>query len=187
MGDVWELAHGLDPNDPNDAGGDADTDGLTNAEEYARTTDPHDADSDGDGIADGLEVSTYSTDPAVADSDGDGLVDGDEIALGTNPLSADHDGDGMSDGWEYVNGLDPTDPLDAGDDADGDGCSNLSEYTRGTDPNDAGSLPSKSDTAVSCAASVPAVSGMPACILLACVAVAFVRRQERVTVQHRQH
>jgi T5SS/PEP-CTERM-associated repeat protein len=39
----WELAAGLDPFNPNDAGLDEDGDGLTNLQEYFTDTDPHDA------------------------------------------------------------------------------------------------------------------------------------------------
>jgi hypothetical protein len=34
MPDEWELAMGLDPDDPADGGGDLDGDGYTNVEEY---------------------------------------------------------------------------------------------------------------------------------------------------------
>ena len=40
--DVWEVAHKLDPQNPDDADLDADADGFTNAEEYAAKTDPGD-------------------------------------------------------------------------------------------------------------------------------------------------
>ena len=40
MLDAWEIAHGLDPNNANDAGLDADNDGITNIEEYYNGTDP---------------------------------------------------------------------------------------------------------------------------------------------------
>ena len=43
MPDEWETAFGLDPNNSNDAGGDADGDGLTNLSEYLAGTDPGDA------------------------------------------------------------------------------------------------------------------------------------------------
>lgn len=42
---------------------DVDLDGLTNAEEYKLKTDPNNADSDGDGIADGDEVNIFGSDP----------------------------------------------------------------------------------------------------------------------------
>jgi hypothetical protein len=54
--DAWELANGLDPNDPRDLLADADHDGLNAAEEYARGTSPRKADTDGDGFSDGAEV-----------------------------------------------------------------------------------------------------------------------------------
>lgn len=38
--DSWELAHGLNPNDPTDADQDTDGDGLTNRLEYIAGTDP---------------------------------------------------------------------------------------------------------------------------------------------------
>ncbi len=40
--DDWEIAHGLNPNDPSDALADSDGDGLNNLEEYVAGTDPHD-------------------------------------------------------------------------------------------------------------------------------------------------
>ena len=85
--DDWEIAHGLDPNNPVDAQEDPDRDGLTNLQEYLRGTDPRNA-----------------------DTDGDGLKDGDEVARGTNPLLWDTDGDGISDGLEVQTGSDPLDP-----------------------------------------------------------------------------
>jgi subtilisin family serine protease len=42
---AWELAHGLDPEDPADAARDEDGDGLTNREEYFANTDPRSAGS----------------------------------------------------------------------------------------------------------------------------------------------
>ena len=62
--------------DLGDGTGDADGDGLTNWEEVKRYhTDPHDADTDGDGLMDGYEVQN-GTDPLNPDSDGNGIPDG---------------------------------------------------------------------------------------------------------------
>ncbi len=107
---------------------DNDGDGLSNADEATRGTDPNDADSDDDGIDDGDEVAA-GTDPLAADTDGDGLDDGDEPSYGTDPVDADSDDDGLSDGDEVGWG---TDPLVA--DSDGDGLSDGAEVDDGTDP-----------------------------------------------------
>ncbi|MBA4313642.1 MAG: hypothetical protein C0417_13540 [Chlorobiaceae bacterium] len=97
---------------------DNDKDGLTNNEEEELGTDPNNADTDGDGLMDGMEVRTYITNPLKADTDGDGLNDGDEIKrYKTNPLKTDTDGDGLNDGDE-VNKY-KSDPLNT--DTDGDG------------------------------------------------------------------
>ena len=70
MPDVWESSNGLDPNDSNDAGMDADNDGLTNLEEYGYGTDPNNADTDGGGVNDGDEITNMS-DPNNNTDDGD--------------------------------------------------------------------------------------------------------------------
>ncbi len=104
--DEYEIAHGMNPNDPSDAAKDFDADGLTNLQEYNLGTNPRLADTDGDGIPDGQEVA-LSTNPLKADTDGDGLNDGDELKRGLNPLLADSDGDGIPDGLELQLGLNP--------------------------------------------------------------------------------
>lgn len=43
--DEWESQHGLQTNNPTDAGLDADLDGMSNAQEYQTGTDPNDSDS----------------------------------------------------------------------------------------------------------------------------------------------
>ena len=114
--------------------------GTTIEYRFGHGTDPLNADTDGDGLPDGAEVSIHRTDPRKADSDGDGLSDLRELGLGTDPMSQDTDGDGLRDGWEIDNGLDPLVPSgDDGADADidGDGLTNLQEQQRGTDPHDA--------------------------------------------------
>jgi hypothetical protein len=86
--DDYEIAHGLNPNDPTDALADPDHDGLTNLQEFQLGTDPHNPDTDGDGLSDGDEVNIYHTNPLVPDTDGDGIPDGVEVANGTDPLNS---------------------------------------------------------------------------------------------------
>jgi hypothetical protein len=96
---------------------DAGADGLQQNGE----TDPARADTDGDGLGDGVEVRGRNpTDPTKADSDGDGLSDGTEDAdhdgaigpLETDPNAVDTDLGGVPDGTEVRAGTDPLDPAD---------------------------------------------------------------------------
>jgi hypothetical protein len=50
---------------------DPDKDGLTNLEEYTNNTDPNNADSDLDGLADGDEVNVFGTNPLKSNSNDD--------------------------------------------------------------------------------------------------------------------
>ena len=156
--DEYEIANGLDPSNPADAGADLDGDGLTSLEEFARGTDPRDADSDDDGTSEGAEVGAGcnpklnevvvllpilqmilsedapADDPGTSDADEDGLTAAQEAEFGTNPNVADTDGDGLQDGDEVSRG---SDPLVA--DTEGDGVEDGDEVTAGTDPLDADS------------------------------------------------
>ena len=59
---------------------------MTNWFERRRTkTNPRKADTDGDGVKDGVEVRRTKTNPRKADTDGDGVNDGDEVAAGSDP------------------------------------------------------------------------------------------------------
>ncbi|NND54027.1 MAG: hypothetical protein HKN56_03525 [Gammaproteobacteria bacterium] len=122
MGDAYEIANGLDITDPTDADTDLDGDGLTNIEEYWLNIPANSADTDGDGVNDGDEISIYMTDPTAVDTDGDGL----------------------DDGYEATNGLDPT-ASNRAVDTDGDLIDDVSEFNVGTDPFDAASTPPFTD------------------------------------------
>ena len=108
MTDAWEIANGLDPEDPEDAGQDADNDGLNNLKEFQLGLDPNSKDTDGDGAEDGFEFDNDS-DPKDPDTDDDELTDGEEFAEGTDPMDPDTDGDGFRDGFEVAKGSDPND------------------------------------------------------------------------------
>lgn len=54
---------------------DADSDGLFDDEEQQAGTDPHRADTDGDGLSDEAEVYYHRTNPLLSDTDGDGVGD----------------------------------------------------------------------------------------------------------------
>ena len=68
-----------------DTAEDADSDGLTEAEE----------DLNNNGVLDAGE-----TDPVLPDTDGDALWDGLELRLGSDPTLVDTDADGLTDGAE---------------------------------------------------------------------------------------
>ncbi|MDQ7075642.1 MAG: hypothetical protein Q9O24_10940 [Gammaproteobacteria bacterium] len=111
---------------------DDDGDGLRNGDEVALGTDPNNADSDGDGLNDAVEVGGNVAAPL--DSDGDGVID----ALESKRNDADQDG--VSDQLDPANN-DACNP-DASValcDADGDGLNNGQERLLGTDPNRADS------------------------------------------------
>ncbi|HVG07450.1 MAG TPA: Ig-like domain-containing protein [Thermoanaerobaculia bacterium] len=98
-------------------------------------------DSDGDGLADDLELANglNPNDPidALEDLDADGLTNRQELAeFGTGLRNADSDGDGILDGEEVAAGADgfATNPLLA--DTDGDGLRDRLEVTTGSDPTD---------------------------------------------------
>ncbi len=92
-------------------------------------TDPSNADTDGDGLSDGWEISR-GLDPQKQNTDSDGLYDNIEIVTGTDPTKRDADGDGLNDYWEVNHeGFDPLDP-----DMDGDGILDGREVAAGSSP-----------------------------------------------------
>jgi hypothetical protein len=124
---------------------DADSDGLTDAEEadgwmifvtteesYSSptvTSEPTVPDTDADGIID-LDEATLRSNPRSIDSDEDSLQDSEEWELGTNLTCWDTDGDGLGDGAEVEFGSDPMLV-----DTDGEGLSDYHEFQLGLDPN----------------------------------------------------
>ncbi len=116
---------------PDCADPDDDDDGLPDANEVTRGTDPKNPDTDGDGLLDGEEVNNYGTDPKNPDTDGDGLGDGAEVKNhGTSPTNPDTDGEGLKDG-EEVN-IYRTNPNER--DTDFGGVDDFSELQNGTNP-----------------------------------------------------
>lgn len=85
---------------------DVDGDGLTVWREWLAGTDPYAADTNGNGILDGIE-DALGPNGGNPDSDGDGLTNVDEFERGTDAAVADTDGDGVVDGTD-VFPLDPT-------------------------------------------------------------------------------
>jgi hypothetical protein len=83
------------------SGTDLDADNEPDALEPDLGLDPNNADTDGDGVADGDELNIYGTEPTVFDTDGDGVSDGEELfGIQTDPLVWDTDGDGVADGQQ---------------------------------------------------------------------------------------
>jgi hypothetical protein len=128
---VTALFHGTPP--AGDDFTDSDGDGLTDNEEQRgwriivvtaggqeieryMTSDPYNADTEGDGIPDGDEKA-FGTDPRSRDTDADQLTDYQElIYIYSDPLHQDTDGDSLMDGIEF--NFFKTSPLFA--DTDGD-------------------------------------------------------------------
>ncbi|HEV8323707.1 MAG TPA: hypothetical protein VG389_18965 [Myxococcota bacterium] len=164
-----------DPLDPNNLMRDDDCDGLSDQAEFSMTwgpslaqTDPSNADSDGDGVPDGVEASATApvagagcastpldadpstfTDPTDPDSDDDGLLDGCEDANHngqvdpgeSDPRDGDTDGDGLADGLEDANAncvVDPGETNPVDEDSDGDGIGDAVEDANGNGVVDAG-------------------------------------------------
>lgn len=124
---------------------DSDHDGVNDADERAAGLDPHNPDTNGDGILDGDEDSdgdgipnkneSDTKKPGITDKDGNGKSD---ITEGKddngNPTSPkDSDGDGISDDKDTDLDNDGK-PNDQDTDMDGDGVNNADEKEAGLDP-----------------------------------------------------
>jgi len=149
MPDLWEIVHGLSHTDGIDASDDPDGDFLTNLDEFGAGTKPNLADSDVDGLDDGVEYSTdltgpdgkapstYRTNPAKKDTDDDGFLDGFELARdwhAANPVegSLDADGDGLTNRAEILVHRTNWEVADTDNDGESDGY----EIAQGTNPLD---------------------------------------------------
>ena len=108
----WEILQGLSDQVVFDASLDFDEDYLTNLQEFKLGTDPHNHDSDNDGVNDGEDFDPL--DPSVR---------------------FDNDFDGMPESWEQANGLYYDDARNGFEDQpDQDGWLNYQEYANGTSP-----------------------------------------------------
>ena len=141
---------------------DRDNDGLSDKLEALLKTNPTNADTDGDGINDGMEVGKNTSEPLDkdmngiidaledSDTDNDGLSDQLEALLNTNPVKSDTDGDGINDAKEV--GENTSEPLDKDldgiidaldtvddSDTDNDGLSDAQEKKLGSNPEEADS------------------------------------------------
>ncbi|MEC8022619.1 MAG: OmpA family protein, partial [Myxococcota bacterium] len=132
-------------------------------------TNPYDADTDDDGLFDGVERDSHLTDPLLFDTDGDGLSDGLELGITTekldlstlgddtdrsifvpdacpesktDPTRADTDDDAKSDGEEDVN---KDGCFDDCADEDGDGVQDDLTCVPEYDPNKQGDVELDSD------------------------------------------
>ncbi|ELR64422.1 Putative calcium-binding protein [Photobacterium marinum] len=97
---------------PEPAFSDADNDGLADRFEVSLCTDSNNADTDGDGVTDGVELGVHSsfvstTNPCDTDTDNDGIDDKFELVHGSDALFSDGhldaDGDGKTTWNNYVN------------------------------------------------------------------------------------
>ncbi|MHA1617026.1 MAG: FG-GAP-like repeat-containing protein [Candidatus Njordarchaeales archaeon] len=117
---------------------DGDLDLLSDYTEALIGTDPHNPDTDGDGMCDSFEY-IYGLNPldpadASSDPDKDGLLNLNESIYWCDPFNPDTDGDNATDGWEIEHGFDPRNSEDGFLDNDSDDLRNSLECLYGTDP-----------------------------------------------------
>ncbi|UCE10288.1 MAG: M20/M25/M40 family metallo-hydrolase [Candidatus Thorarchaeota archaeon] len=112
---------------------DSDNDGISDADELSMGTDPYSNDTDLDGLHDYLELHTYDTSPLNNDTDFDSMPDGYEIQFNLNPnrddADEDADRDGLTNVEEYLLGTHPR-----SDDTEKDGMSDGWEVEHGLNP-----------------------------------------------------
>ena len=97
-GEVRNFAVTSDPHNP-----DTDSDGVLDSYEKLALTDPRNPDTDDDQLTDKQELYEIYSVPYRQDSDGDGLIDGREFNFYfTSPVLADSDGDQIMDGDEVI-------------------------------------------------------------------------------------
>jgi thrombospondin type 3 repeat protein len=129
--DPCPLNKDTDPNPDGSCGfEDSDGDGVSDTLEGQLGTDPHNADTDGDGTPDGLDC--LPKDKAhhdhcdallVSDSDGDGVADAnDNCPAAVNTDQADADADGVGDACDNCPATANPDQADADGDGTGDAC-----------------------------------------------------------------
>ncbi|MCL4181498.1 MAG: MSCRAMM family adhesin SdrC [Verrucomicrobia bacterium] len=122
LADVWEEIYSPGDLTKLTRTGDYDVDGLNDTAEMQRGTNPTKADTDDDGLRDGVETNTgvyvsltnTGTSPTNPDTDNDGRLDGDEVLVlpTSDPFDPDSDDDTYLDGDEVNSGFNPADPGD---------------------------------------------------------------------------
>jgi hypothetical protein len=81
---------------------DSDQDGLANSAETSLGSNPSVADSDADGLTDGLELAMYGTSPVLADTDDDVCKDGAELQTASGSERTGGRRDPLNP-WDYFN------------------------------------------------------------------------------------
>jgi hypothetical protein len=151
--DTWEVTN-FGAITAQNGSGDPDRDLVSNALEFAASTNPNDntswPDADTDTLNDAWEVLYFGSiahPDAIpgANPDGDGFTNKQENDALSNPTVAisvpgDFDGDNLADAWEISNFGNITNHTGIGD-PDGDRATNEQEETAGSNPNNNASWP----------------------------------------------